>query len=126
MPKRIALVGHCGADASYLRLTVSRAIKDAAIVRIDEQAELDELLDNGGADLVLMNRQLDWGFDTTEGIDVIRRLREKHPTVRAMLVSNIPEAQAAAVEAGALPGFGKRQLGDPHVAELIRQAVSGS
>jgi DNA-binding NarL/FixJ family response regulator len=124
MPKRIALVGHCGADASYLRVAVSRAVKDAVIVRVDEQAELHALLDNGSVDLVLMNRQLDWGFDTTEGVEIIRWLRDKHPAVRTMLVSNLSEAQQAAVAAGALPGFGKRQLGDSHVAELIRQAVS--
>ena len=44
--------------------------------------------------------------------------------VKMMLVSNYPDAQAAAVEAGALPGFGKRDIGSPRVKELLRQALT--
>jgi hypothetical protein len=40
-----------------------------------------------------------------------------------MLVSNYAEAQAAAVAAGAVPGFGKREIGQPRVAQLIREAL---
>jgi len=43
--------------------------------------------------------------------------------VKAMLVSNYPEAQAAAVAEGALPGFGKREIGTPRVGELLREAL---
>jgi hypothetical protein len=42
-----------------------------------------------------------------------------------MLVSNYPDAQAAAVAAGALPGFGKRELGSARIPELIRSALQG-
>jgi hypothetical protein len=41
-----------------------------------------------------------------------------------MLVSNHPDAQAAAIAAGAAPGFGKRQIGTPRVAEVLRQALA--
>jgi hypothetical protein len=40
-----------------------------------------------------------------------------------MLVSNYADAQQAAVAAGALPGFGKRELGTPRVSQLIRDAL---
>jgi len=40
-----------------------------------------------------------------------------------MLVSNYPEAQAAAVAEGALPGFGKREIGTPRVNDLLRNAL---
>ncbi len=40
-----------------------------------------------------------------------------------MLVSNYEEAQEAAVEAGALNSFGKRELGTPKVKELLRAAI---
>jgi hypothetical protein len=40
-----------------------------------------------------------------------------------MLVSNYPDAQAAAVAAGAVPGFGKREIGTPRVAQVIREAL---
>jgi hypothetical protein len=77
-----------------------------------------------GVDLLLLNRQLDYGFEDHEGIAVIRKLRPHYPNVKMMLVSNFPEAQAAAVAEGALPGFGKRELNTPKVAELIREALA--
>jgi hypothetical protein len=46
-----------------------------------------------------------------------------HPNVRTMLVSNYPEAQQEALAAGALPGFGKRELSTPRVTQLLRNAV---
>ena len=122
MPKRIALVGHCGPDSSFLRMTVSKASREAQVVSADDGAELQRLLDDG-VELLLLNRQLDYGFDEHEGVEVIRKLRQQYPQVKMMLVSNYPDAQAAAVAAGALPGFGKRELGSPRVAELLRNAL---
>ena len=40
-----------------------------------------------------------------------------------MLVSDYAEAQAAAVEAGAVAGFGKSQLGATEVVERVRGAM---
>jgi hypothetical protein len=40
-----------------------------------------------------------------------------------MLVSNYADAQADAVKAGALPGFGKRELGSPKVVQLLKEAL---
>ena|SRR5687768_3946641 len=122
MPKRVALVGHCGPDASYLRLAVARAVKDAQIVFADDQHALNKLIE-AGVDLVLFNRQLDYGFETDEGVELIKRLRAKAPSLKAMLVSNYPEAQQAALQAGAVEGFGKREIGSPKVSELIRSAL---
>ena len=123
MPKRVALVGHCGPDASYLRLAVSRAVKDAQVVFADDQHTLTKLIANGGVDLILFNRQLDYGFETEEGVEMIKRLREQNPSVKAMLISNYPDAQQAAMQAGAVEGFGKREIGSPRVSELIRSAL---
>ena len=53
-------------------------------------------------DLLLLNRELDYGFDEREGVALIRRLRTAYPNVKTMLVSNYPDAQQAAVQAGAL------------------------
>jgi hypothetical protein len=122
MPKRVALVGHCGPDSSYLRLAVGKASKEIQVLMVDDDAELKSVLDDG-VELLLLNRQLEWGFDDREGVDLIRKLRAAYPKVRTMLVSNYPEAQQAAVQAGALPGFGKRELGSPRVGELIRRAL---
>jgi hypothetical protein len=40
-----------------------------------------------------------------------------------MLVTNYPEVQAAATAAGAMPGFGKREIGSLRVKELLRGAL---
>ena len=122
MSKRVALVGHCGPDASYLRLAVARAVKDAQILFADDQHTLKKLVD-GGVDLILFNRQLDYGFETDEGVEMIKRLRTTNPSLKAMLISNYPEAQQAARQAGAVEGFGKREIGSLRVSELIRSAL---
>jgi hypothetical protein len=122
MSKKVVLVGHCGPDSSFLRIAVSRAGKDVQIIAADDRDELKRALECG-ADLLLLNRTLDFGFDEHEGVQVIRNLRQRYPQVKMMLVSNYPEAQAAAVAEGALPGFGKRELNTSRVPELIREAL---
>ncbi len=123
MAKKVALVGHCGPDSSFLRIAVSRAERDIQVVDVDDDSDLKRVL-NDGVDLLLLNRQLDYGFDEHEGVALIRRIRAKFPHVKTMLVSNYPDAQAAAVKAGALPGFGKREIGTPRVTQLLRDAVA--
>lgn len=123
MSKRIVLIGHCGPDSSYLRMAVGRAGRDIEIIAADDRAELERALDEG-VDLLLFNRVLDYGFEETEGVELMRKLQSKHPEVKMMLVSNYPEAQDAAVKAGALPGFGKREIGSPRVTEMIREAIA--
>ena len=125
MAKKVALVGHCGPDSSFLRIAVSRAGKDVQVLSADDGSELKRVLEQG-VDLLLLNRQLDFGFEEDEGVAVIRKLRPHYPNVKMMLVSNYPEAQAEAVAEGALPGFGKRELNTPRVAELIREALAVS
>ena len=122
MGKKVALVGHCGPDSSFLRIAVSRVGKDVQVVSADDGRELNRVLDQG-VDLLLFNRQLDFGFDEDEGVAVIRKLRPHYPNVKMMLVSNYPEAQAAAVAAGGVPGFGKREIGTPRVTNVIREAL---
>ena len=122
MPKKVALVGHCGPDSSFLRIVVSRAERDVQVIAVDDDSDLKKALESG-VDLLLFNRQLDYGFHEQEGVALIRKLRAAYPAVKTMLVSNYPDAQAAAVAEGALPGFGKRDLGSPRVAELLREAL---
>ena len=120
MPKKVALVGHCGPDSSYLRLAITRSIKDAKVLMADDDSELSKVLEDG-VDLILFNRELGYGFSETQGVKYIAKLRGG--ATKMMLVSNYPEAQQAAVAAGALPGFGKRELGTPRVTELLKAAV---
>jgi hypothetical protein len=123
MSKKVLLVGHCGPDSSYMRMVVRSADASAQVAMADDQAELRQALDGGGIDLILFNRELGYGFDEDQGVDVIRYLKMNYPSLKTMLVSNYPEAQAAAVEAGALAGFGKREIGSKRVVELLREAL---
>jgi len=122
MSKKVALVGHCGPDSSYLRMAVSKAFRDAKVVAADDDSELKQLIADG-VDLLLFNRILDYGFRSDEGVDVIRELRAGYPNLKMMLVSNYEDAQEAAVQAGALPGFGKREIGTPRVTQVLRDAL---
>ncbi len=122
MKKKVALVGHCGPDSSFLRMAVTRIGRDVQVVSADDSESLKKLIDEG-VDLLLLNRQLDYGFDDTEGVALIRRIRTAYPNAKTMLVSNYSDAQAEAVRAGALPGFGKRDLMTPRVTELLRRAL---
>ncbi len=123
MSKKVVLVGHCGPDSSYLRMAVASADRSLKVFMADDADELNSML-NAGVDLLLLNRELGWGFEESEGVEVIRQLRARFPQVKMMLVSNYPEAQAAAVAVGGVPGFGKREIGSPRVVEVIRSALS--
>lgn len=121
MPKKVVLVGHCGPDNSYLRLAVLKSVPDSTVLYADDDAHLNKLIAEG-ADLLLLNRQIDYGFSAETGVDLIQQLRREHPNLRMMLISNYSESQAEAIAAGALPGFGKREIGTPRVARLLRDA----
>ena len=125
MSKRVVLVGHCGPDSSYLRMVVSRAQRELVVTMADDEQELSRQIEHG-VDLMLINRILDYGFEQTDGAALIAELKSKVPDLRMMLVSNYPYAQAEAVAAGALPGFGKRELGSERVTKLLREALADS
>ena len=123
MGKKVVLVGHCGPDSSFLRMAVAKAQAGVTVSMADDAQELRAALE-GGADLLLLNRELGYGFDQPLGVDVIKTFRGSYPKTKFMLVSNYADAQAAALAAGAAPGFGKREIGQPRVAQLIRDALA--
>ena len=51
-------------------------------------------------------------------------LRAANHKAKMMLISNYPEAQEAAVNAGAMPGFGKREIGTLRVVKLLQEALA--
>ena len=124
-PLRILLVGHCGPDSSYLRIAISSALPGSSILFPNDDEEFQSAL-RVGADLVLFNRELDGFFTYDSGVEYIRAMKKAHPHVKTMLISNYADAQAAAVAAGAVPGFGKRQLGSKEVVALLRQTVENT
>jgi len=120
-PARILDVGQCVPDHAAIARVCAKL--GAAVERAATAAEAIAVLRREAYDLVLINRVLDG--DGTSGLDLLRQIRSDPATagVPVMLVSNYADAQEQAVEAGALPGFGKAALHRPETLERIRQAL---
>ena len=122
--KVVGLVGHCGADASYLRIAVTGSSPEARVVALHDQHELSTAVESDELDLIMLNRRLDYGFEVSDGVELVRQIKSRRPQQRVMVISNFPEVQAAAEAAGALPGFGKREIGSAKVQERITAALA--
>jgi CheY-like chemotaxis protein len=117
--KRILSVGQCGFDNFGIGRMIGERF-DGEVLTADSAEEAFAILDRSEVTLVLINRVLD--RDGSSGIDLIKRIKAE-PALAAvpiMLVSNYEDAQEEAVEAGALPGFGKAALGTPATIERLR------
>ena len=121
MSNRILLVGHCGVDGPRLKDELSKALPSAKVERINSDAELRTAVGEGEA-LLLINRE-PVGFEG-EGLDLIKRVKGDHPDCKVMLVSDYPDAQKEAEQAGALKGFGKSEMGSPSLAEHVKRALA--
>jgi len=119
---KITLVGHCGVDGPRLQAQIAEIVDAAEVTTANDPDQLKAVLD-GGVDLLLFNRELGFGFKDIEGVEVMQKVHASHPTVKLMLISDYPEAQAAAEAIGAVPGFGKADLGTPKVKKMLRNAV---
>lgn len=96
---------------------------DIAVVSPATEKELEAHLTPRS--LLLVNRVLEPGFaEDSSGIALIRKLAALPNPPRMILVSNYEDAQAQAVEAGALPGFGKAQLGKPETRQRLLDAIA--
>ncbi len=121
--QKVVLVGHCGFDQGSISRAVAGALPGLAIESVYNTAGLDQ---HAGPDaLLLVNRVLDGRFVTGSGIDLIAELSSRDVSPLMMLISNFPDAQAQAVQAGALPGFGKSELGSPQTVKKL-QALTGA
>jgi DNA-binding response OmpR family regulator len=105
-------------------MAISGAAPGTRVIMVDSDQELETAID-GGIDLLMLNRKLDYGFEATDGIDLLRRIRSRRPGQKIMMISNYPEAQESARTEGALPGFGKREIGSAKVRQLITAALNG-
>jgi two-component system chemotaxis response regulator CheY len=117
--RRVLSVGQCFADHGSISRTLERAFP-AQVVRCDTAAEALDRLRGEAFDLVLVNRVFD--ADRGSGLDLIRHIKADADLrdVHVMLVSNYEDAQEEAVAAGAVPGFGKAALGQPHMLGRVR------
>lgn len=117
----VLLVGHCMPDSFGLTRMVKSAARGVVVKRVNSERALRARLD--AASLLLVNRVLDGRFNEAGGVELIARLAASEAATAMMLVSNYSDAQAAAVEAGALPGFGKQALRAPETADRVRAAL---
>jgi len=119
--KRILLVGHCLPDRYFLARVMKKAAPEAEVEHANTDDALHKHLEQ--ADAVFVNRVLDGHFATHSGIELIRDLLSSGRARAAVLISNYEDAQREAEEAGALPGFGKTELGRDSTRERIRAAL---
>ena len=121
--QRVALVGHCGFDSGSLSRFAQQLLPKAQVLRINDQASLDQVAQPGT--LLLINRVLDGRFGVGgSGIELIRELASHDPAPLMMLVSNYDDAQHQAVAEGALLGFGKSQINDPATIKRLTEAIA--
>jgi CheY-like chemotaxis protein len=97
---------------------------DVEIQRADSYDQAIQMATATPFDLILINRLLD--ADGSPGMPILKQLKSDVSTAKipVMLVSNYTEAQQAAVQAGAIPGFGKATLGQPATIENLRSVLS--
>ncbi len=122
----VLLVGHCGFDSGGLERAVRNAAPDARVEGVNSRKALEDKLSE--AALLLVNRKLDGSFGVPmgehgDGIELVRELGEKDDAPACIVISNFPEAQQAAKEAGALPGFGKKDVRAESAEQSIRSAL---
>ncbi len=104
-----------------LKTAVGRALPEATIVSVNDVDALGEYRTPEA--LLLVNRELDGRFHTQSGIDIIREITQQSDGPVTMLISNLQDAQAQAIAAGAKPGFGKSQLYDKSTTSLLTGAM---
>jgi DNA-binding NarL/FixJ family response regulator len=121
MGQAILLVGHCGVDGPRLQRDLSAGVPGSEVVRVNSLADLEERLQKGRADLLLVNRE-PVGFEG-DGVEIIRAVLKQCPEARVMLVSDLEEAQEEAVAAGAMRGFGKRLMGTAKLVEEVERGL---
>src|SRR5258706_7741866 len=120
---KILDVGQCGFDGPRM----ARLWHEALGAEVDCANTGDnavEMLQRTDYDVVLVNRVL--AADKFSGLEAIKRLLVLQREIPVMLVSDLAEAQDAAVALGAVRGFGKAHLGERSTLDLVSRVARGS
>ncbi len=117
--KRVLDVGNCGPDHGTIVRMLSGSF-DVEVVRAHGTEDAMEHVRRSPFDLVLINRLYD--ADGRPGMELLRQIKADPGSrdLPVMIISNRDDAQSDAVAAGAVPGFGKRALGDEATIELLK------
>jgi CheY-like chemotaxis protein len=119
MTKRVLDVGNCGPDHA----SITAFLKDrfgCEVVQADDAEDALSALKENKFDLVLVNRKLD--VDYSDGIEVVRQIKANADlaSIPVMLITNYAEHQEAAMEMGAVRGFGKLELAKPETISRLQ------
>ncbi len=120
MKRTLLDVGQCDADHFRISSTLGEHF-DIEIQRAHSHDEAIKLALETPFDLVLINRLLD--ADGSPAMNVLKSLKGSPSTAKipVMVVSNFEDAQTAAVEAGAVQGFGKAALDTEQTKTLLAE-----
>ena len=121
VPKRVLEIGNCGPDHHTFSQLVDQHF-DAIVDPAHQEVDARKLLDERTYALVVVNRLLD--IDGSSGLEVIRNLKQSHPDLPVMMITNFADHQETAVSNGAEPGFGKNSLGDASTLDLLKKFLS--
>ncbi len=118
MSKRVLDVGNCVPDHAAIRSLLERTFRAEVAQTHGPEDTLAELR-SGAFDLVLINRKLDQ--DYSDGMNILQAIKADAALAKTpvMLITNYEDHQAAAVTAGAEPGFGKLSLSSPRTLERL-------
>jgi CheY-like chemotaxis protein len=121
--RKLLDVGQCNADHSQISATLGKFF-DVEIQRAHSHEQAIKLAADAHFDLIMINRLLD--ADGSPGMDILRSLKTTPATagIPVMIVSNFEDAQKAAVDAGAVTGFGKAALAKQETKELLAQYLT--
>lgn len=124
MPKLVLDVGNCGPDHSSIKRLIEKGF-DAQVLQAHGAEDTLAMLKAHSISLVLVNRKLDQ--DYSDGLDIIKLIksRPEFEALPVMMITNYPDHQQLAVDAGATYGFGKLQFNTPETHEKL-QAVLGA
>ena len=118
MTKIVLDVGNCNPDHNAIQRMLTTHY-DVVVLRADELSDAMDVLRQNKVDLIVINRKLD--IDYSDGIEILRHLKQDAATraIPAMIITNYPEQQIAAVSEGAEYGFGKLQYAEPSTHERL-------
>jgi DNA-binding response OmpR family regulator len=116
VPNRVLDIGNCDPDHAAITELVTSNF-DAVVDQADRGADAVALLKHNKYALAVVNRLLD--CDGSSGMDVVRNLKNNHPNLPVILITNFEEHQQTAIEIGAEVGFGKNGLRDAGTVDLL-------
>ena len=123
--KTVLSVGQCGFDHGSITRFL-RAHFDVDVTPAATAADGLAHLQQRTCDLVLVNRIFD--ADGDEGLAFIKSLKDdpKLAQLPVMLVTNYRDYTERAIALGALPGFGKSEVGSPDLVKRLASVLSGT